>query len=757
MSEVAPLISDLAVILIAAGVVTVLFKWLKQPVVLGYIVAGILAGPAVPFLPTVADTANIKIWADIGVIFLLFAMGLEFSFRKLMSVGSTAVVAAVVIVSGMMFLGYTAGNLMGFSHITSIFLGGMLSMSSTAVVFKSFDDLGLREQKFAGVVLGVLVVEDLVAVVLMVLLSTLAIGKEFEGMAMLESVGKLVLFLVFWSVLGIYLVPTLLKRVKRYLNGETLLVVALAFCLGMVMLATKAGFSAALGAFVMGSLLAETTESASIEKLVQPVKDLFGAIFFVSVGMMVEPAMLWEYLGPILLLVCLVLAGQVFFGTLGVVLAGQPLKVAVQSGFSLTQVGEFAFIIASLGESLKVTDGYLYPVIVAVSVITIFLTPYMMRLAGPATGFVERHLPESLRLFLARYASGSNTVRHKSAWRRLLRSMLLSVGLYFILSVFLLTAFSHYVVPFIMERVDGWQGGLLCLAVMLAAIGPLLWAIVMAKNHSPEFQQLWRDNKFNRGPLVSIMVVKALLCLGILMTMVVRLFNVASGVGMVISVVLLFAVIFSKWLRKRFFALRAQFMENLNGESGGRGEVGDMLAASPFADLHLADFVISANSPLVGKTLKEARFRQEYGVNIVAFTRGEERVNIPGGDTVLSAFDKITVVGTDEEIEACRARMSRQESERHRELAAREEPKVRIEQFIVEAGSPLAGMTIREVDFQDRMTCMIIGIERGREPVMNPPADFVFAEGDVVWVVGETHSILQLSVGQHLYPSKGEA
>ena len=525
------MISDLAVILIAAGVVTVLFKWLKQPVVLGYIVAGILAGPAVPFLPTVADTANIKIWADIGVIFLLFAMGLEFSFRKLMSVGSTAVVAAVVIVSGMMFLGYTAGNLMGFSHITSIFLGGMLSMSSTAVVFKSFDDLGLREQKFAGVVLGVLVVEDLVAVVLMVLLSTLAIGKEFEGMAMLESVGKLVLFLVFWSVLGIYLVPTLLKRVKRYLNGETLLVVALAFCLGMVMLATKACFSAALGAFVMGSLLAETTESASIEKLVQPVKDLFGAIFFVSVGMMVEPAMLWEYLGPILLLVCLVLAGQVFFGTLGVVLAGQPLKVAVQSGFSLTQVGEFAFIIASLGESLKVTDGYLYPVIVAVSVITIFLTPYMMRLAGPATGFVERHLPESLRLFLARYASGSNTVRHKSAWRRLLRSMLLSVGLYFILSVFLLTAFSHYVVPFIMERVDGWQGGLLCLAVMLAAIGPLLWAIVMAKNHSPEFQQLWRDNKFNRGPLVSIMVVKALLCLGILMTMVVRLFNVASGVG----------------------------------------------------------------------------------------------------------------------------------------------------------------------------------------------------------------------------------
>ena len=747
------MISDLAVILIAAGVVTVLFKWLRQPVVLGYIVAGVLAGPAVPFLPTVVDTANIKIWADIGVIFLLFAMGLEFSFRKLMSVGSTAVVAAVVIVSGMMFLGYTAGNLMGFSHISSVFLGGMLSMSSTAIVFKAFDDLGLREQKFAGVVLGVLVVEDLVAVVLMVLLSTLAISKEFEGMAMLESVMKLVLFLVFWSVLGIYLVPTLLKRMKRYLNGETLLVVSLAFCLGMVMLATKAGFSAALGAFVMGSLLAETSEGTSIEKLVAPVKDLFGAIFFVSVGMMIQPAMLWEYLGPILLLVCLVVVGQVFFGTLGVVLAGQPLKIAIQSGFSLTQVGEFAFIIASLGESLKVTDGYLYPVIVAVSVITIFLTPYMMRLAAPANAFVERHLPESLRLFLAKYTSGTNTVRHKSAWRRLLRSLLLSVGLYVMLTIFLLLAFFRYVTPFIMSKIEGWEGGLVCLAAMLVVIGPLLWAIVMAKNHSPEFQQLWRDNKYNRGPLVSIMVVKALLCLGILLAVVVRLFNVASGVGMVISVALLFAVVFSKWLRKRFFALRAQFMENLNGEAR-QGEMGDMLAGSPFADLHLADFVISANSPLVGKTLKEARFRQEYGVNVVAFTRGDERVNIPGGDTVLSAFDKITVAGTDQAIEAFSSRISREDSERTKELASRGEAKVRIEQFIVEADSPLAGMTIRQVDFQDKMTCMIIGIERGHKPIANPPADFVFETGDVVWVVGETHAILQLSVGQHLFPDR---
>ena len=351
MSEIAPLISDLAVILIAAGIITLIFKCLKQPVVLGYIVAGILAGPAVPYIPTVSDPTNIKIWADIGVIFLLFAMGLEFSFKKLMTVGGTAVIASITIVSGMMFLGYTAGNALGFSHLSSIFLGGMLSMSSTAIVFKAFDDMGLRGQKFTGVVLGVLVVEDLVAVVLMVLLSTLAVSKQVEGMEMLESILKLGAFLIFWSLLGIYLIPSFLKKIKPFLNDETLLIIALGFCLGMVMIAAKAGFSSALGAFVMGSLLAETIEAEKIEKLVKPVKDLFAAIFFVSVGMMIQPDLLIEYLVPICILTILVIIGQIFFGSLGVLLSGQPLKIALQSGFSLTQIGEFAFIIASLGVS----------------------------------------------------------------------------------------------------------------------------------------------------------------------------------------------------------------------------------------------------------------------------------------------------------------------------------------------------------------------------------------------------------------------
>ena len=395
MSQIPSLISDLAVILISAGLVTLLFKKLKQPVVLGYIVAGILAGPAIKEIPTVTDVESIRIWADIGVVFLLFALGLDFSFKKLMKVGGTAVIGAVTVVIGMMTFGYITGLSLGWGHMNSLFLGGMLSMSSTTIIFKAFDDMGLRNQRFAGVVFGILVVEDLFAVLLMVLLSTLAVSKHVEGMELLDSVIKLGVFLLFCFVVGIYLIPSFLKRARTFLNDETLLIVSIGLCLGMVMIATKAGFSSALGAFVMGSILAETIDAEHIEHIVKPVKDLFGAIFFVSVGMLIDPVLLWEYKIPILILTLVVMVGQILFATFGVLLSGQTVKVAIQSGFSLAQIGEFAFIIASLGLTLKVTDNFLYPIVVAVSVITTFFTPYMIRMAEPAYKIAERVIPAS--------------------------------------------------------------------------------------------------------------------------------------------------------------------------------------------------------------------------------------------------------------------------------------------------------------------------------------------------------------------------
>ena len=661
MSEVAPLISDLAFILVIAGIVTVVFKWLKQPVILGYIVAGIIAGPSITFLPTVTDSANIQTWADIGVIFLLFAMGLDFSFKKLMNVGMTAVIAAITVVCGMMFIGYTAGNAMGFSHMSSIFLGGMLSMSSTAIVFKAFSDMGLMQQKFTGIVLGILVVEDLVAVVMMVILSTLAVSKHFEGAEMLDSIMKLAAFLIVWSVLGIYLIPTFIRRIRSFVSDETLLILSLGLCLGMVMIAVKAGFSSALGAFVMGSLLAETVESGRIIKIVQPVKDLFGAIFFISVGMMVDPAVIWHYALPILGLTLLVLVGQSFFGSFGVLLSGQPLKIAIKSGFSLTQVGEFAFIIASLGVSLNVTDQYLYPVIVAVSVITTFLTPYMIRLSDPVCSFIESRLPQSAKDLIDRYTSGTVMTRHESAWHKLLKSMILSVALCLVLCSFFITIFFTYVEPYISGHLPGIWGDILSFAVIAVALSPLLLAIIKSKNNSHEFHELWGDNLFNRGALVSAMVVRVIICVIIVMGLIVRIFSVALGVGVVISLAVIVLIYFSKWIRHRSMTMQQQFIANFEGsddvtaDTGMSGVKQTFRDNGPFKDLHQAEFTISPSFRLVGRTIAENEIRSIYHINILAITRGGQCIMTPQGSERLYPYDRLTVMGTDDDLTSFRA------------------------------------------------------------------------------------------------------
>ena len=447
MSELAPLISDLALILICAGLMTLIFKRLKQPLVLGYIVAGFLASPHFSLTPSVIDTASIHTWSEIGVIFLLFALGLEFSFKKLMKVGGAAVIAACFIIFSMIMIGMTVGWLFGWKSMDCLYLGGMLAMSSTTIIYKAFDDLGLRQQRFAGLVLSILIIEDILAIVLMVLLSTVAVSQNFEGGEMVFSIAKLVFFLILWFVVGIYLIPIFLKRSKKWVSNETMLILSLAMCFGMVVLAAKVGFSPAFGAFIMGSILAETVEAETIEKLVAPVKDLFGAIFFVSVGMMVDPAMIVAYIGPIITITLAILLGQIIFGTCGVILSGQPLKMAMQCGFSLTQIGEFAFIIASLGVSLNVTSSFLYPIVVAVSVITTFLTHYMIRLAVPAYTIVEKRMPEKWKQMLEQYASGLQTVNHENNWKKLLLDVTRMVSIYSVLCVAVILVSFQFVMP----------------------------------------------------------------------------------------------------------------------------------------------------------------------------------------------------------------------------------------------------------------------------------------------------------------------
>lgn len=749
MSHLAPLIADLALILICAGIMTLLFKKLKQPLVLGYVVAGFLASPHMTYTPSVMDTANIQTWADIGVIFLLFALGLEFSFKKIVKVGGTAIIAACTIIFCMILLGVAVGTAFGWKRMDCIFLGGMIAMSSTTIIYKAFDDLGMRKKKFTGLVLSVLILEDILAIVLMVMLSTMAVSNNFEGTEMLESIAKLLFFLILWFVVGIYLIPVLLKRCRKLMSEETLLIVSLGLCFGMVVLAAHTGFSAAFGAFIMGSILAETVEAESIERLVKPVKNLFGAIFFVSVGMMVDPAMIMEYAGPIIVITLAVILGQSLFGTLGVLLAGQPLKTAMQCGFSLTQIGEFAFIIASLGVALHVTSDFLYPIVVAVSVITTFFTPYMIRFAGPASNFVDTHLPDKWQKFLLHYASGSQTMNHESLWKKLIFALLRITVVYSIISVAVIAIAFRFLVPLCRQSLPGIWGPLLAAFIIILFIAPFLRAIMIKKNHSMEFVTLWRDSRGNRAPLVATIVLRILLAVSFVMFVIAGLFKLSVGLVFGVAVLLVIVMILSRQLKKQSIMIERTFFQNLRSRDMRAEYLGEKKPEYAgrllSRDLHLADYEIPGESAWAGKTLAELNFGKRYGVHVVSILRGRKRINIPGASIRLFPQDKIQVIATDEELNTFGEEMNRV-SEVSSDVIEKSEMTLR--QFRIDAYSPFLGKTLKEAGIREKYHCLIAGVERGEETLHAPDPYEPFAEGDVVWIVGENSDVYKL-VGEN--------
>ena len=746
MSELAPLISDLALILICAGVMTLVFKRLKQPLVLGYIVAGFLASPHFTLTPSVIDTASIHTWSEIGVIFLLFALGLEFSFKKLVKVGGTAVIAACAIIFSMIMIGMTVGWTFGWKSMDCLYLGGMLAMSSTTIIYKAFDDLGLRQQRFAGLVLSILIIEDILAIVLMVLLSTVAVSQNFEGGEMVFSIGKLVFFLILWFVVGIYLIPIFLKRSKKWVSSETMLILSLAMCFGMVVLAAKVGFSPAFGAFIMGSILAETVEAENIEKLVAPVKDLFGAIFFVSVGMMVDPAMIVEYIGPIITITLAILLGQTIFGTCGVILSGQPLKVAMQCGFSLTQIGEFAFIIASLGVSLNVTSSFLYPIVVAVSVITTFLTPYMIRLAVPAYNLVEKKMPEKWKLMLERYTAGSQTVNNENNWKKLLMDISKIVAIYMVLCIAVILLSFQFVMPFFRLVMPEFWAKMAGATFMIVCISPFLRAIVMKKNHSIEFQALWNDNRFNRAPLVSTIVFRMMIAVGFILFIIKSLFQASTMLVIAIALVLVVLMVLSRRLKKQSIFMERTFMQNLNfrdtheefqGKKRPKYE-GHLLSR----DLHLSDFDIPADSLWAGYTLKDLNLGKKYGVHVASIIRGLHRINIPGANVRLFPGDTIQVIGTDEQLSEFSRQVERvSNAAEENEIEKRE---MHLKQFVVDGESPFLNMSIMNSGIRNDYRCLVVGVEKESGNLMSPEADMLLEDGDVVWVVGEKEDVYHL-------------
>lgn len=553
------LISDLGLILSAAAITTLVFKKLKQPLVLGYIIAGFVVGPNFRLFPSITETENIRTWADIGVVFLLFGLGLEFSFKKLIKVGGTAAITAIVEVSATMALGYGIGLVLGWSGINCLFLGGILAIASTTIIIRAFDELGVKSQKFANVVLGVLVIEDLVAIVLLVLLSTVAVSRQFEGAQIITAVFKLGFFLVIWFVGGIFFIPTFLKRAQQLMNEETLLIVALALCLTMVILAEKAGFSEALGAFIMGSILAETIQGKKIEHLLKPIKDLFGAIFFVSVGMLLDPQVLLMHIGPVLAGVLVLLIGKPLFVTIGALLAGEPLKTAIQSGMSLSQIGEFSFIIATLGVTLHVTNDFLYPVAVAISVITTFSTPYMIRLAGPVNGLLEKWIPARWRVKLQHYSASVQTITTVSDWRKVVRSYLMNMVIFSIINLSIIFLSLLYLKPLFIK--SKW-GPLITILSTLLFMAPFLWALAMRRTQKQAFANIWLQKKY-RGPLVLLQLFGIGLAIFFISFLADKLFS--SGTAFLVAVVIIvMLLLLSKKIQAFYNRIEYRFLRNLN-------------------------------------------------------------------------------------------------------------------------------------------------------------------------------------------------
>lgn len=747
MSQLTPLISDLALILICAGIMTLIFKKLKQPLVLGYIVAGFICTPHFKFTPSVVDSASIHIWSEIGVIFLLFALGLEFSFKKLMKVGGSAVISACTIIFCMILVGVFVGWTFGWGRMDCIYLGGMLAMSSTTIIYKAFDDMGLRQQRFAGLVLSILILEDILAIVLMVMLSTMAVSQNFEGGEMVYSILKLLFFLILWFVVGIYGIPLFLKRVRKLMSDETLLIVSLALCFGMVYLAALVGFSPAFGAFIMGSILSETIESEHIGKLVSPVKDLFGAIFFVSVGMMVDPAMIVEYKYQILVIVLAVLLGQTIFGTTGVLLSGQPLKTAMQCGFSLTQIGEFAFIIASLGVSLKVTSHFLYPIVVAVSVITTFLTPYMIRLAVPAYNVIDKYMPSRWRRLLDRYSSGASVANHSNNWKKLVIAIIRIVLIYAVLSIAVTALFLHFIVPLATDMLGDLWGRILGAVLTITAIAPFLRAMIMKKNRSEEFKSLWSDSRFNHAPLISIILLRIVIAIGFIVFIIENLFRASAALMVGIAIIVVCAMILSRFLKKQSIVLERTFVRNLHYKEIQQEYLGEKqpeyVGRLLDRDLHLSDFLIPAESAWAGKTLRELDLGKKYDVHVASIIRGKHRLNIPDGNTCIFPNDLIQVIGTDEQLSLFASVAERAIHTYDDEDFGKHEMKLK--QFVVAKDSPFVGHSIIECGIRNKYHCLVVGIESAGEDVLRTPqVHMPLKEDDVVWVVGEEDDLNQL-------------
>ena len=729
MEGIPALFSDLALILITAGVTTVIFKWLKQPLVLGYIVAGFLIGPHFTYFPVVEDPTSVETWSEIGMVFLLFAIGLEFSFKKLKKVGGPGAIMVLTELIIMFTTGFFVGKLFGWQKMNCIFLGCMLSISSTSIIVKAFDDLKLKHEKFTTHVIGALVVEDLVAVILMVILSTLSVGNTFDGGELVLSMLKLVFFLIIWFIFGIYLIPSFLGLIRKFMTGETLVIIAIGLCFMMVMLANYAGFSSALGAFVMGSILAETLEADIIHKLITPIKNLFAAIFFVSVGMMVDPKILVDYTWPVVIIALTIMIVKTLSATIGMLISGRDIHTSLKAGFCFCQIGEFSFIIAALGLSFKVIDEYLYPIIVTVSIVTTFFTPYIIRLADPLYNWLNPKIPERWKQAMTNYSQGFKVSEHTTlTFRTFVVNQFKNMLIYGCI-IFALALICFSIGPFIIKNISGIWGSLVSIAVTLVIVSPFIWAMAFKYRISLTNSRLISKNAFERHVIAIIFILRYIIALAII-TYIIRHFitiNFFAALGIAIGFSLILA--FSNGIMKFYDRLEKNFMDNLNKRQKQASFIIPEVLQQNF---HLEKVIVSPLSQVVGKQLKNTVFRSQYKVSVVCIERGKNIYDLPDKDMVFYPYDVVTLVGNDENINKVRPIIEIEDTELIRE---RKDHDMSLHSVKISEKSPICHVSLLNSMFKDKYDAMVIAIQRGDDFILSPSASTVFGCNDIVWFV----------------------
>ena len=728
-----PLITDLGLILMTAGIAVLIFRKLKQPLVLGYLIAGFLAGNHFDFFPSIKDIKSVEIWAEIGIIFLLFSLGLEFSFKKLMKVGGTASITAGVQIVSMCILGYAVGQWLSWPKMDSIFLGAILSISSTTIILKSFEELGVKTQKFAGIVVGSLIVQDILAILIMVLLSTIAVSNQFSGSDLLMSVLKLVFFLVLWFLGGIFIIPTLLKKIKNLLTDEMLLILSLALCLTMVIIAANVGFSPALGAFIMGSIIAETTQAEHIEHLIKPVKNLFGAVFFVSVGMLIDPDALYQHAIPVLILSIVTIFGQSISSTFGALLSGQPLKDSIRTGMSLSQIGEFSFIIATLGVTLNATNTFLYPIVVAVSAVTVFTTPFMIKYSLPFSEYLAHNLPRKWTKRIERYSASSQAIKTVSLWQSVINAFLIQVIVLIVIIIAVIILSSKYILPL----VDNYHlGNSLGALITLGILSPFLWALAFRRVATKEVEILMHDRK-SRGPLTMLFFIRILLTI-FFIGLLLNIFFSPQIALIVLIIAIGIYLVFQRKLHTQYHKIENHFLANLNDREIDRAKR-SRSDLSPW-DGHMAIFDIAAESNIAGEILKNLQIRENLGVNIVSIKRGDVMIHIPDANERVFPGDEICVIGTDAQVQEFKKYLDRHEMDISPETI---EPDIVLRQIELKNHTFL-GKSIKESKLREKTKGLIVGIEKRGKRSLNPESNVILEKDDILWIVGDKKLLADL-------------